>query len=71
MTLEMGKLWRKAGVAEIEKCATGCRYYLENAERHLAPEPVQTARAAPRSAFQPPGPGARDHALDFPFWQGL
>src|SRR5579864_1628178 len=37
MTLEMGKL-RKAGVAEAEKCASGCRYYAENAERHLAPE---------------------------------
>src|SRR5882762_289696 len=41
MTLEMGKL-RKAGVAEIEKCATGCRHYVLNDKRHLAREPVKT-----------------------------
>src|SRR6267142_2503900 len=55
MTLEMGKL-RKAGVAEIEKCATGCRYYVENAERHLAPEPVQTDARRSEKRFQPLGP---------------
>src|SRR5256885_9395385 len=32
ITLEMGKLFRDS-VAEIEKCARGCRFYAENGER--------------------------------------
>ena len=34
MTLEMGKLFR-ASVEEVVKCARGCRFYAENAERFL------------------------------------
>ncbi len=41
MTIEMGKLLR-AGVDEAAKCALGCRYYAENAERFLADEVVET-----------------------------
>src|SRR5712664_1164638 len=68
MTLEMGKL-RKAGVGEIEKCATGCRYYVENAERHLAPEPVQTDARRSEKRFQPLGPVLAIMPWNFPFWQ--
>src|SRR6266478_9347449 len=68
MTLEMGKL-RKAGVAEIEKCAAGCRYYVENAERHLAPEPVQTEARRSEKRFQPLGPVLAIMPWNFPFWQ--
>ena len=42
MTLEMGKPL-KAAVAEALKCATGCRYYAENAERFLTDEIVETS----------------------------
>ena len=35
MTQEMGKTLRSA-IQEAEKCALGCRYYAENAERFLA-----------------------------------
>jgi len=68
MTLEMGKL-RKAGVAEIEKCAAGCRYYAENAEGHLAPEPVQTDARRSEKQFQPLGPVLAIMPWNFPFWQ--
>ncbi len=68
MTLEMGKL-RKAGVAEIEKCANGCRYYAENAERHLAPEAVQTDAKRSGKRFQPLGPVLAVMPWNFPFWQ--
>src|SRR5215468_1690627 len=68
MTLEMGKL-RKAAVAEVEKCAMGCRYYAENAERHLAPEPVQTDARRSEKRFQPLGPVLAVMPWNFPFWQ--
>src|ERR1700737_391890 len=68
MTLEMGKL-RKAGGAEAEKCAAGGRYYVESAERHLAPEPVQTDARRSEKRFQPLGPVLAIMPWNFPFWQ--
>src|SRR3954468_7030568 len=68
MTLEMGKL-RKAAIAELEKCANGCRYYAENAERHLAPESVQTDAKRSEKRFQPLGPVLAVMPWHFPFWQ--
>ncbi len=68
MTLEMGKL-RKAAVGEVKKCATGCRYYAENAERHLAPEPVKTDARRSEKRFQPIGPVLAVMPWNFPFWQ--
>src|SRR5712692_6034021 len=44
MTLEMGKPL-KAAIEEAAKCAWGCRYYAENAERLLADELVETGAA--------------------------
>src|SRR2546426_2548454 len=68
MTLEMGKL-RKAALAEIEKCASGCRYYAENAERHLAPEAVQTDARRSEKRYEPLGPVLAIMPWNFPFWQ--
>jgi succinate-semialdehyde dehydrogenase/glutarate-semialdehyde dehydrogenase len=68
MTLEMGKL-RKAAIGEIEKCANGCRYYAENAERHLAPQPVQTDAKRSEKRFQPLGTVLAVMPWNFPFWQ--
>src|SRR2546430_8158863 len=44
ITLEMGKLFRDS-VAEIEKCARGCRFYPETGERFLGQEGAQPAPA--------------------------
>jgi len=41
MTTEMGKTLRSAE-EEAVKCAWGCRYYAEHAERFLADDPVET-----------------------------
>jgi succinate-semialdehyde dehydrogenase/glutarate-semialdehyde dehydrogenase len=68
MSLEMGKL-RKAGVAEIEKCAIGCRYYAENADRHLAVEEIRTDARRSGKRFQPLGAVLAIMPWNFPFWQ--
>src|ERR1041384_4195315 len=41
MAQEMGKPISQ-GRAEIEKCALGCEYFAQNAERHLARELIQS-----------------------------
>ena len=68
MTLEMGKPY-KAAMAEAEKCATGCRYYAENAERFLTDEPVQMEGGRAWVAFQPIGVVLAIMPWNFPFWQ--
>jgi succinate-semialdehyde dehydrogenase/glutarate-semialdehyde dehydrogenase len=68
ITLEMGKLRRQA-LAEIEKCASGCRYYAENAERHLADEPVATDAKKSLIKHQPLGAVLAVMPWNFPFWQ--
>ncbi|TMA29528.1 MAG: NAD-dependent succinate-semialdehyde dehydrogenase [Deltaproteobacteria bacterium] len=68
ITLEMGKL-RKQGVAEIEKCANGCRYYAENAERHLADEVIATDAKRSLVKHQPVGAVLAVMPWNFPFWQ--
>jgi succinate-semialdehyde dehydrogenase / glutarate-semialdehyde dehydrogenase len=68
MTLEMGKLLR-AAVEEIEKCARGCRYYAENADRFLEDELVQTNAARSFVRYEPVGPVLAIMPWNFPFWQ--
>src|SRR6202161_2148735 len=68
MTLEMGKPL-KAAVAEALKCATGCRYYAENAERFLADEPVETGAKRSFIRYLPIGPILAIMPWNFPFWQ--
>jgi succinate-semialdehyde dehydrogenase/glutarate-semialdehyde dehydrogenase len=68
MTTEMGKTIR-AAVAEAEKCALGCRYYAEHAERFLAPEPIATNVKDSFVAFQPIGTVLAIMPWNFPFWQ--
>src|ERR1700704_423699 len=68
MTLEMGKTFRSA-VAEASKCATGCRYYAENAERFLADEVVDTGAKRSFIRYLPLGPVLAIMPWNFPFWQ--
>ncbi|MBZ5655640.1 MAG: NAD-dependent succinate-semialdehyde dehydrogenase [Acidobacteriia bacterium] len=68
MTLEMGKPI-KAAVAEALKCATGCRYYAENAERFLADEVVETGAKRSFIRYLPIGPILAVMPWNFPFWQ--
>jgi succinate-semialdehyde dehydrogenase/glutarate-semialdehyde dehydrogenase len=68
MTLEMGKPL-KAAVAEALKCATGCRYYAENAERFLADETVETGAKRSLIRYLPIGPILAIMPWNFPFWQ--
>jgi succinate-semialdehyde dehydrogenase/glutarate-semialdehyde dehydrogenase len=68
MTLEMGKPIN-AAVQEAEKCAWVCRYYAENAERHLADEVIETNATSSYVHFQPIGVVLAVMPWNFPFWQ--
>jgi succinate-semialdehyde dehydrogenase/glutarate-semialdehyde dehydrogenase len=68
MAAEMGKVLRE-GRAEVEKCATVCDYYAENAERFLSDEPVGTDAAKSFVAFRPLGVVLAVMPWNFPFWQ--
>ena len=68
MTLEMGKTLKSA-VAEAVKCASGCRYYADNAERFLADEVVETGAKKSFIRYLPIGPILAVMPWNFPFWQ--
>ena len=68
MTMEMGKPI-KGSIGETEKCAWVCRYYAENAERHLNDMAVETDATRSYVHFQPLGPVLAVMPWNFPFWQ--
>jgi succinate-semialdehyde dehydrogenase / glutarate-semialdehyde dehydrogenase len=68
MTLEMGKTLRSA-IDEAVKCAWGCRYYAENAERFLADEVIETTASRSYIHYQPLGPILVVMPWNYPFWQ--
>ncbi|HEX4640030.1 MAG TPA: NAD-dependent succinate-semialdehyde dehydrogenase, partial [Chthoniobacterales bacterium] len=68
MTLEMGKLF-KASEQEIAKCAGGCRYYAESAERFLTEQKIETEAAHNFVRYEPMGPVLAIMPWNFPFWQ--
>jgi succinate-semialdehyde dehydrogenase / glutarate-semialdehyde dehydrogenase len=68
MVTEMGKTL-KAAVEEAAKCAWGCRYYAEQAEKFLADEVVETGASRSFVAYQPIGPILAIMPWNFPFWQ--
>jgi len=68
MTREMGKTLA-AAKAEAQKCARGCRYYAENAERFMADEEIELRGAKTYVRYEPLGPILAIMPWNFPFWQ--
>lgn len=68
MAREMGKPL-KQGVAEAEKCASGCDYFADAAEAHLAPEAIKTDASKSYVAFEPLGVILAVMPWNFPLWQ--
>ncbi|EKD93822.1 MAG: hypothetical protein ACD_28C00053G0001, partial [uncultured bacterium] len=68
ITLEMGKPIRDAE-AEIEKCALGCDYYAENAEKFLQDEFKSTEASKSKVCYEPLGVILAVMPWNFPFWQ--
>jgi succinate-semialdehyde dehydrogenase/glutarate-semialdehyde dehydrogenase len=68
MTLEMGKTI-SAAEAEVNKCASVCRYYAETGERALADEDIKTEASRSFIRYQPIGPVLAIMPWNFPFWQ--
>jgi succinate-semialdehyde dehydrogenase/glutarate-semialdehyde dehydrogenase len=73
MTTEMGKTL-VAARAEVAKCARGCRFYAEHAERFLADEPTDPAAVDATRAYaryEPLGPVLAIMPWNFPLWQAM
>jgi succinate-semialdehyde dehydrogenase/glutarate-semialdehyde dehydrogenase len=68
ITLEMGKPITQA-LAEINKCAALCDYYIETAATSLAEESIATQYAESFVTHQPLGTILGIMPWNFPFWQ--
>ena len=68
MALEMGKVI-KEGIAEVEKCAWVCDYYVQNAESFLESETITTEASKSFVSYQPVGTVLAVMPWNFPFWQ--
>jgi succinate-semialdehyde dehydrogenase / glutarate-semialdehyde dehydrogenase len=68
MAQEMGKPIRD-GIAEAQKCAVGCDFYADNAERFLSREAVSTEARKSFVTFNPIGVVLAVMPWNFPFWQ--
>jgi len=68
MTMEMGKPIREA-LAEVEKCAWLCDYYVEHAEAFLHPEEIDTGAQKSYVRYDPLGIVLAIMPWNFPMWQ--
>jgi succinate-semialdehyde dehydrogenase / glutarate-semialdehyde dehydrogenase len=68
MAKEMGKPLAQ-GRAEIQKCAAACRYYADNSQAFLRPEPIPTDASKSYVTYQPLGVVLAIMPWNFPFWQ--
>ncbi|MDN5748624.1 MAG: NAD-dependent succinate-semialdehyde dehydrogenase [Pseudonocardia sp.] len=69
-TLEVGKTLASS-VAEVGKCAKGCRWYADHAERILADVPHDVDGANVFTRYEPLGPVLAIMPWNFPYWQVL
>ncbi len=68
ITLEMGKLLKEAR-GEVEKCALGCDYYADHAEKFLQDEIIASDAGKSYVAYLPLGTLLAVMPWNFPFWQ--
>lgn len=68
MTLEMGKPISQS-IAEIEKCAWVCEYYVENAEKFLEPKSIETDAQKSYIRYDALGVILGIMPWNYPFWQ--
>ncbi|MBA8824953.1 succinate-semialdehyde dehydrogenase/glutarate-semialdehyde dehydrogenase [Saccharopolyspora lacisalsi] len=67
-TTEMGKTL-SAAVAEVHKCAKGCRWFADHAREMLADEPWPIEGARVYTRYEPLGPVLAVMPWNFPYWQ--
>lgn len=68
ITTEMGKPLGQSR-AEVQKCATGCRYFAEHVPQQIAPEERQAGEGRSVVRFDPLGSLLAIMPWNFPFWQ--
>ncbi len=68
ITTEMGKTRREAE-SEIDKCASTCAYYADQADAFLADQPIRTDARRSFVTYQPLGAVLAIMPWNFPFWQ--
>jgi succinate-semialdehyde dehydrogenase / glutarate-semialdehyde dehydrogenase len=68
MATEMGKVLKEAE-GEIEKCASACDFFADNAEAFLKDQEIKTDAARSLVTYQPLGAILAIMPWNFPFWQ--
>src|SRR5689334_17177593 len=68
MAEEMGKPFTQ-GLSEVEKCAWGCEFYAQEAQRFLSPETIETDATKSFVTYEPLGVVLAVMPWNFPFWQ--